>query len=182
MPRVHTAKANKNYPDIGVKKGETYYWWKKRLSPKGSGIVIKSKTYPKLSQLTSSPFWSELHAIQEDADSSRPDHLDDVDGALDDIKGRLESLRDETQDKYDNMPEGLQQGDTGQMLEERANAIDDVINELDSVDYSFDEDDVEIPAEAKKAEREELIDTAKAEKLDEVWSQITDALSNISCS
>jgi hypothetical protein len=185
MPRVHTVKANKNYPDIGVKKGETYYWWKKRTSPKGGGYKVRSKTRPTQSQLTTSPFWSAVYAIQEQADKGQPADLDDLEGAIEDLKGELESLRDETQEKFDNMPEGLQQGDTGQMLEERVSAIEDAVSQLEDIDCSFDEDSVEFTKEkgqTKAEAKEEAIAAAKDEKLQEAWTEVTDALSNISCS
>jgi hypothetical protein len=38
---------------------------------------------------------------------------------LEDIKSGFEDLGQETQDSLDNMPEGLQQGATGEMLQER---------------------------------------------------------------
>ena len=33
------------------------------------------------------------------------------------------------------MPEGLQEGDTGQLIQERIDTLSDVISELESIDY-----------------------------------------------
>ena len=50
MPRVYTVNAaRKDYPDDGISKGDTYYYWKFNY-----GSKVKSKTYPKRSQLTRS--------------------------------------------------------------------------------------------------------------------------------
>lgn len=51
------------------------------------------------------------------------------------IADELSNILDNTQDSLDNMPEGLQEGDTGQLLQERIDCLDDVISELESIDY-----------------------------------------------
>ena len=60
----------------------------------------------------------------------------------DDLVSELENLRDEQQDNYDNMPEGLQQGDTGMLLEERVSALDEWISELQGLEFN-DENEYE---------------------------------------
>lgn len=39
------------------------------------------------------------------------------------------------------MPEGLQQGDTGQLLQERIDGLDSLISELDGVDFTEPDED-----------------------------------------
>ena len=51
------------------------------------------------------------------------------------IADELSNIQDTCQDSLDNMPEGLQEGDTGQLLQERIDTLDDVISELESIDY-----------------------------------------------
>ena len=63
MPRVYTVRANKDYPDQNIEKGQTYFKWKTRPGGRGTGIVHRSPTYPKPWQLTSSPFLQELYLI-----------------------------------------------------------------------------------------------------------------------
>lgn len=173
MPKVHfVAKSRKAHKEIGVKKGEPYFWWKKRLSVNGAGIVVKSKERPRQSQLTSSPFWSAVYATQERAEDGVTD-LSDVESLRDDLVSDLEMIRDECQEKFDNMPEGLQQGDTGQMLEERVSAMEEAISELEGVDC-----DDSVDADPK----DENYDDERQQKLDDALSSISDALQNISCS
>ena len=53
MPKVHHVKAAKDYPEIGVQKGEMYYHWTFK-NQRGPGTKVKSKTRPRASQLTRS--------------------------------------------------------------------------------------------------------------------------------
>jgi len=70
MPKVHCVKAaRKDYPECGIKKGDTYYWWKFRFGGKH-----ESKTYPKQSQLTQSEFLSQVYALNE--------RLEDLDASI----------------------------------------------------------------------------------------------------
>lgn len=162
MTRLHfVKKARKNYRDHGIKRGDSYYWWKFARS-----IKQYSKDRPKQSQLTRSAFWSAFYSIEEEF-SSTPTNMEDLESFVNQIKDRLENLRDETQEKFDNMPQGLQDGDTGQQLAARVDACDELINEIDGVDQSFDDPNDDGSAEVERA--------------DQVWQEVTDALSNISC-
>jgi hypothetical protein len=167
MPRVHTQRANKDYPEQGIKKGQTYYWWQFHHSGK-----IKSATYPKASQLTQSEFWGEVYSLQEEYEPTSD--FDDIENQIEELKSRLEELRDAQQEKLDNMPEGLQQGATGELLQERYDAIDSVVSELDGVDVTID-----VPDD-KPDDYDE--DAAKADRAEEIWGEVRDYLSNISCS
>lgn len=66
-------KAMKDYPDHGIKKGESYYWWKFRFGGKHY-----SRTPPRQSQLTQSEFWGTVWGTQEGIDDEatklRADH------------------------------------------------------------------------------------------------------------
>jgi hypothetical protein len=158
MTRVHhvkkARKANKAY---GIKKGDSYYWW--AFFRGGKHI---SKTYPRQSQLTRSDYFSAAYGIEEgiedflkEKDVTAANAVTELESAI----GDIESLRDETQDKFDNMPDGLQQGDTGQLLEERVNNCNSVISEVESA----------------KDQLEELIEDDKgiAEKINDILSGIT---------
>ena len=57
---------------------------------------------------------------------------DDLASALNDAAEQLRELGQECQDKFDNIPEGLQQGDTGQLLENRAQECEAKADELES--------------------------------------------------
>lgn len=181
MPRVtHVKAARKDVPDTDIKAGESYYWWKFRYGPKRT-----SKTMPKQSQLTQSEFWGTVYAMQEREQVD----FDMLSDELDQMKSELEELRDSQQEKLDNMPEGLQQGSTGEMLQNRYDSLDSAVSELDGIDIpdedtiveevkdEHDEDDWKALSEERQ---KELIAERKTEKADELWSEITAALENIS--
>jgi hypothetical protein len=146
MPRVHTQVARKDYPEIGVTKGQTYYKWTFR-NRFGRGTVMKSKTFPKPHELTRSEYMSAALLIQERVNNLSASS--DLPGEVEDIISDLRQLASEQEDKFNNMPEGLQQGDTGQLLEERKQNCEDYADELEGVDLSeFSEDTTEGPCDA----------------------------------
>lgn len=171
MPRVHhVKKARKNYKEDEIKKGESYYWWKFRY-----GGLHRSKTPPKPSQLTQSEFLSTMYSIEETIQELSI--VDDLESSIEEIKGELENLRDETQDKFDNMPEGLQQGDTGQLLEGRVSSVEDMISELEQIDtevsVTVDEDSEEGETEQETQDRiAEAREKAEEERKQEILDEI----------
>lgn len=124
MARAHFVKSARKDNPV-AKKGESYWWWKPMVGGRG-GAKRFSKEQPTRSQLTQSAFLSGLYDIEDGAmkDAQSPEDFRDVAQALRD-------LGQEEQDKYDNMPEGLQQGDTGQMLEERAQNCESWADEIE---------------------------------------------------
>jgi hypothetical protein len=177
MARAHfVKKARKAIKDGGIKKGDSYYWWKFRYGGKRV-----SKTPPKQSQLTQSDFWGAVYSAQESA-SDVPD-FESLASSRDDLVAEFQNIEDETQGKFDNMPENLQMGDTGQMIEERVSAIQEVISELEGIDCEPDIDENEGAEENETDEaKQERIDKLREEKAQEVWDEVTSALENISCS
>ena len=164
-----------------VEKGQEYYTWSFRFG--GTHISL---TPPKQSQLTQSPFLSQLYDIQDRLGDISGDSPEDLQAERDSIKEDLESLRDETQGSLDNMPEGLQQGDTGQLLEERVNALDSAIDELDGIDLDYEEPDDdeirnELGAEDEQADSvtDEQIEEAKDVKLQDWLSEKIDEISGV---
>ena len=137
MPRVHKRTARKDYPENGIKKGDVYYNWTLKTGPRSSR-TYRSLSPPKRHQLTSSEYLIEWYSINDDLEEFN----DDAD-ALREIIGRLEQLRDDTQEKFDNMPEGLQQGDTGQLLEERIEQCESLVSDLEDHHSDLEEDDCE---------------------------------------
>jgi molecular chaperone GrpE (heat shock protein) len=49
---------------------------------------------------------------------------------VNEIKESVEDLASEEQEKFDNMPEGLQNGSTGQSVQDAATALESVIDNL----------------------------------------------------
>lgn len=139
MAKVHFVKSARKDNPV-AKAGESYYWWKPMVGGRG-GAKRYSKEPPRPSQLTQSEFLSAAYAAQESLDEAK-----DAD-AFRAVAEEVRELGDETQGKYDNMPEGLQQGDTGQLLEERASQCNERADQIESA-----ADDLE----TKMTEREEL--------------------------
>lgn len=131
MTRAHFVKAAaKDYPKAGIKKGEPYYWWKFKQRY-GNSPRLMSKTRPRPSQLTQSEYLSQALSLQERIDDLEPNEsmLGEVLSIIEDLR----TLSDEQGEKFDNMPEGLQQGDTGQLLEQRRDACNDFADALEAV-------------------------------------------------
>ncbi len=147
MPRVHRVeKARKAYPGTGIEKGDTYYYWTFRYGGKR-----RSKTYPRASELTQSAFLSEVYSIGEemadfsgmdgDSKESFEEWREDLRSAVEDWASRFRDAGEECQSNRDNMPEGLQEGDVGTMLEERADRCEEIASELECVDLDQEPDD-----------------------------------------
>lgn len=176
MPRVHHLKARKDYPDIGVVKGEMYYKWSIKLQR--GGLVRRSKTYPRPSQLNLG-FSGQLGDIVQDIGAAQD---------VDDLRSLAETLRElgsEQQEKYDNMPEGLQQGDTGQLLEERANNCETWADEIEQACDTYDSEvsdvdnmgweDFDLTEEAEEDEIEQARETKRGEAFEEAKSACENA-------
>lgn len=171
MTRAHFVKSARKANPV-AKRGESYYWWKFRR-----GAKQFSKTAPKPSRLTQSDFWSAVYSLQED-NAAGPSCMADVETLRDEIVSSLENIRDETQSKLENMPQGLQDGDTGQLLQERIDALEEAINEIQSVECSFEAPE----PEGEDEENADAVGEADTNRASEIWGEIESALSNISCS
>src|SRR3990167_6691124 len=142
MPRVMIVKkAQKAQGECGkcnakIKKGDGYKWWKFRFG--GRHVrCLKTECAPRPSDLTQSEFYGTLYGIEESLGTAIEDFRNggepaDLAGTLNELAEELRQLGSECQDKLDNMPEGLQQGDTGQLLENRAQECESKADELES--------------------------------------------------
>ncbi len=139
MPRVHSQTARKDYPDVGVKKGDVYFRWSLRPGGPGArGTLYRSATYPKPWQLTSSPFLQTQYQIEHRL--SELTEETGTDDTRDEIVGEIRELGDTAQESLDKMPESLQAGPTGEMLQERVDNCESWASELEGVDFpSFEE-------------------------------------------
>jgi len=122
MARVKFQKARKDYPAAGIVKGDMYYYARVMTGPRSSK-EIRQKNPIRPSQLTSSAFLQGFYGLQERLEVF-DGPLSDMSDFLEGVAGEARELGEEEQGKYDNMPEGLQQGSTGELLEERANAME----------------------------------------------------------
>jgi hypothetical protein len=149
MARVQLRKAAKAYPAQGIEKGDQYYFAQIKTGPRSSRIIRSKSPIPR-SQLTTSDFLSQLYSIEDNSFVG----IDGPDG-LREVAETIRELGQEQQEKYDNMSDGLQQGDTGVMIEERANGME---SWADNIDSAADELETEL------TEFDEQIETARSEK------------------
>jgi hypothetical protein len=124
MARPEKRKAAKDYP--GIPKGTEYWYVKIKTGPRSSRVMRQLAPF-KRSQLTSSTFLSGLYDW-EDAKAA----LSTMENAQD-LADTIRGIGEEAQGSFDNMPEGLQQGDTGQLLEQRAEACNTAAEEIEEI-------------------------------------------------
>lgn len=118
MATAKLCKAAKDYPEIGVVKGEMYYWWK---FPRGA--KQRSKTAPKPQQLTQSGFRISVLDLGDRLDAlAAMDSHEDLKSEVESIISDATELRDEQESNKANMP-----------------ALDSFVTELEAIDLD-DED------------------------------------------
>ena len=147
---THVLKSRKAIPESvcgikgGIPEGSAYYWWKFKRGGKRW-----SMTPPRRSQLTQSSFYSAVYDLEDDVISNATAD-DGLAGLRDDVTSQLQEISDQCQESLDNMPEGLQQGSTGELLQERIDAMDSAISEFDSLELEEpDDDDLEFSKQEK---------------------------------
>jgi len=170
MPRVNFVKtAAKDYPDVGIRKGDSYYWWKFRFGGKH-----KSKTHPRPSQLTQSEFLSTQLSIGERIDGLSSNTFEELEMEVDEIVSEIRQLGEEQSDKLDNMPDSLQESPTGELLQGRYEACEEWADTLESVDL-----DVKKPDISDIEDSDLAVDQTKEQKLEELQDEYQQQLSNI---
>lgn len=149
MPRVHHRKAGKDYPTQGIKKGEMHYTWHPRGMP-----WLRSKTRPRQSQLTTSPFLSAVYQAGERLEDLTM--KDNILETIEEMVSELEELKDECEENLDNIPWDLQDS---HILTERIPDLESFISELEAYDFEDQEFDDEGSEEAKewKDEKENVL-------------------------
>lgn len=128
MARIHHRKARKDYPAHGIVKGDMYYTAKIKTGPRSSR-VLRSKTPLRQSQMTTSPFKSGYFAMQEAWEDDKTPDQETIRAAGETCR----ELAEAANESYENMPESLQEGDTGQMLYERAEQCESKADDLEQL-------------------------------------------------
>lgn len=126
MARPQQRTARKDYPQQGIAKGDTYWFCQIKTGPRSSR-TLRQKTPFKRSQLTSSDYLSQLY----DWEDGKAE-IGEMDSAQE-FADTIRSLGEEQGEKFDNMPEGLQQGQTGEMLEARRDACEQAAEEIEEI-------------------------------------------------
>lgn len=178
MARVHHVKAaRKDYPDADIKKGESYYWWKFRYGGKRM-----QKTYPKQSQLTQSEFLGTIYDIQDRLEALGGD-IEEAKSERDAIVSELQDLASECEDRKSNMPDGLQEGPTGEMLQNRSDECNSMADELDGVDLDieneFDEKDYKREPNESEEDFKKRVEDAENEAETEYDQKVEDAIGEL---
>lgn len=190
MARVTTVKkARKDQPSPCVRchkaitAGQGYRWVANRIGRMSSTkrIHVECGSF-KRSETTFSDKLGRLYDAQDDAHTEIDNWPNDGEpSALEDVLKTTADTADEVAEEYqaslDNMPEGLQQGDTGQQIQEKVDACESWSQELQSVDFEeFDEqaaidtavEEIQEPDEDTKARLvAEQVDERRAEWADE---------------
>lgn len=143
MPRVKQVTARKDYPQFGIAKGQLHYHWKLMTGPRSSR-EFRQVEPPRPSQLTTSEFLGDIYDAEESLGNLV--HDDGLASALREIADNVRTAGDGAQERFDNMPEGLQMGDTGQRLEERASNAESWADEIEMAADNLDEKTTEIEA------------------------------------
>jgi len=125
-----------------IKVGDPYRFWKFRF---GAPIprCMKTECTPRPSDLTQSEFYIRLYEIQESLEVAMQDfndngELSDLSSSISSAADQVRELGEECQEKLDNMPEGLQAGDSGQLLENRAQECEGKADELEEAAGEID--------------------------------------------
>ena len=152
MARVHTAVAAKAYPQAGIEKGDTYYYW----TPYRQGRRM-SKTMPKPSQVesnaTRASYLAILEGLEADIDvATSVEAIKDVlDSAADDLDGIAEELRE----KASNIEDGFQhETEQSATFNEQAYGVEEWASELRNAIEDVDEPGAE-PVREDYAEGED---------------------------
>lgn len=171
-----------------IVRGERYYQWS--IKRQRGGVTYRqheSHGAPRPSQLTESKM-SGVYAAIESAEEAiaAAGSPEDVAEALRAAASDVEGVRDEYQESLDNMPEGLQQGDTGQQIEERvsnledfAQTLNDAADECESMETEEADEADEPEAQGdetpeQQAEREQAKESAEQESADNLLQAAQD--------
>lgn len=168
MAKIERPKARKEYKcsKCGevIKPGDTYL---KGTPFRRSPVIRCTKCGLRSWELSSSDYvqgvgrvcdcWEEDYGCGEDTAQS--------------IADELSNILDNTQDSLDNMPEGLQEGDTGQLLQERIDCLYDVISELENIDYDSIKEEAETNIDVEEGD-----ENYEEELEGEIKSSLTDAI------
>ncbi len=170
MPRIKIVKSAQK--DQGpcyvcrkeIKQGETYKWFAHLIGRSSRKKKFCAKCKIRGSHMTTSDKLCRLYEAQEAIEDALKimddittiaafeEWRDNVASAIETAAQTAEEVGDEYQSSYDNMPEGLQQGSTGQEIEEKANACSEWNNELETA--AGDVQDVKVEYEVKEPEPE----------------------------
>ena len=126
--------------------GSEYYKGELNFSPP---IIRCANCGLKSYEVTTSDYQFRVGRLQVDWSS-------DYDSATcdcqEEIAAELESIAEDIQERLDNMPEGLQEGDTGQLLQSRIDSCESVAQDISNIEV-----DEDAPEDVQEEERSDQI-------------------------
>lgn len=151
MGKVNHVKKSRKEHKCGkcgkvIPVGSSYYKGELNFHP---SIIRCEECGLKPYEVTTSDYQLRIGKLQVDWEV---DYGVSTEDCQDEIAQELESIQEDLQDRLDNMPEGLQQGDTGMMLQERIDSCETAASYIR--DIQVDED---APQEVQEDERRDLI-------------------------
>src|SRR5687768_5532152 len=161
MPRVTIVKAARKAQgtcgkcSAKISVGDGYRWWKFRYGGRRVRCV-KPECAPRAGDLTQSAFYSQLYDIQDSFQAAVDNQsADDLRAAADELR----SLGEECSSYRDNMPDSLQDSETGELLQTRADECEsrasDIESAADELENLPEPDGWQQYAEDEAIEREE---------------------------
>lgn len=136
--KIHfVKKARKNNCKNGIKKGDSYYWWKDRLNGKNF-----SRERPTPKQLTQSNYFRTLWELQDRInDLPKKSSPDTITRDAEHIILEVIQLRERQSKKFLRMPEALRAtSNSGFILTDRVNMLDHWIAQLRYINLEIHED------------------------------------------
>lgn len=171
----HVKRARKDYPQIGVKKGESYWWWEPPL--RGQRLISKEKP-ARCEYATTSPTLSKIFAL-EDFEYSIDNLEADVDFILEEINLLISELKALGNDAFRKIRPNAKLA-YNRATQERIHLLSKWVYELENIDLDR-EDKAAVLADIKKCIpsmetrpygfMKDLIDTSKVKKEDRWWEQ-----------
>lgn len=142
MARLHyVKKARKDNKAAGIKKGDSYWWWKFNYGAKQC-----SKTHPPRSALTRLAFkgtlWDTEDSLTKEFEDFRTSDADpeDLKSSLESAADEIVQLGEEQGSNRENMPEQLQDSGSGELLQSRADACKELADALRSLADAWDDE------------------------------------------
>jgi DNA-directed RNA polymerase subunit RPC12/RpoP len=173
MAKIEKPKARKEYKcsKCGevIKVGDVYL---KGTPFRRSPVIRCTKCGLRSWELSSSDY---VQGVGRVCDCWEEDYGCDEDTAQS-VADELQNICDEVQSSLDNMPEGLQEGDTGQLLQERIDNLELAISDLEAIDYDgikegeLGDSDYDSLTDEAKEEMDEAIKSSLREEIESVLS------------
>ena len=164
MARAKFVKAAaKDYPEHGIKKGESYYWWQLFKRPKQY-----SKTAPRQSQLTGSSFLSTVYSIEERiADLTVPETAKRTFEAVDEEHATICVHCSEDLDDHENN----ECSGSKEAMDDLESEVEDIKSELKSLKEEVEGNRDNMPDSLKDSDTGQLLE-GRADSLQEMIDEL----------